>query len=62
MGAAKALFCRNIMEACEAREHGGDSNAKSSSGRIINASEGVDENVWKVQPRGARGHEETKQA
>jgi hypothetical protein len=22
-GAAKALFCRNIMEACEAREHGG---------------------------------------
>jgi hypothetical protein len=21
-GAAKALFCRNIMEACEAREHG----------------------------------------
>jgi hypothetical protein len=25
MGAAKALFCRNIMEACEARKHGGDS-------------------------------------
>jgi hypothetical protein len=24
-GAAKALFCRNIMEACEAREHGSDS-------------------------------------
>jgi hypothetical protein len=50
------------MEACEAREHGGDSKAKSSSGRIINASEGVDEKVWKVQPRGARGHEETKKA
>jgi hypothetical protein len=25
MGAAKALFCRNIMEACDAREHGSDS-------------------------------------
>jgi hypothetical protein len=24
-GSAKALFCRNIMEACEAREHGSDS-------------------------------------
>jgi hypothetical protein len=25
MGAAKTLFCRNLMEACEAREHGSDS-------------------------------------
>jgi hypothetical protein len=25
MGAAKALFCRNIMEACDAREYGSDS-------------------------------------
>jgi hypothetical protein len=24
-GAAKALFCRNIMEACEAREYGSNS-------------------------------------
>jgi hypothetical protein len=24
-GAAKALFCRNIMEACDAREYGSDS-------------------------------------
>jgi hypothetical protein len=24
-GAAKALSCKNIMEACEAREHGSDS-------------------------------------
>jgi hypothetical protein len=36
--------------------------AKSSSGRSNNATKGVDENVWKVQPRGARGHEATKQA
>jgi hypothetical protein len=25
MGAAKALFCRNIMDACEGKEHGSDS-------------------------------------
>jgi hypothetical protein len=25
MGAAKDLFCRNIMEACEARKYGSDS-------------------------------------
>jgi hypothetical protein len=36
--------------------------AKPSSGRSNNASEGVDENVWKVQPHEARGHEATKQA
>jgi hypothetical protein len=35
---------------------------KSSSRRSGNASKGVDENVWKVQPREARGHEATKQA
>jgi hypothetical protein len=36
--------------------------AKSSSGRSNDASKGVDESVWKVQPHGARGHEATKQA
>jgi hypothetical protein len=35
---------------------------KSSSGRSNNASKGVDENVWKVQPREACGHEATQQA
>jgi hypothetical protein len=35
------------MEACEAMEYGSD-KAKTSSGRSNNASEGVDENVWKV--------------
>jgi hypothetical protein len=45
-GAAKGLFCRNIMEGCEAREYG--VKAKTSSGRSNNASEGVDGNVWKV--------------
>jgi hypothetical protein len=28
MGAAKPLFCKNIMEACEAREYGSDSKRK----------------------------------
>jgi hypothetical protein len=39
-GAAKALFCRNIMEACEAREHGGDSKENHQvEGAIMQAKE-----------------------
>jgi hypothetical protein len=37
-GAAKALFCRNIIKACEAREHGGDSKRKHQvEGAIMQA-------------------------
>jgi hypothetical protein len=40
MGAAKALFCRNIMEACEAREYGSDSKWKHQvEGAIMQAKE-----------------------
>jgi hypothetical protein len=39
-GAAKALFCRNIMDACKAREHGGDSKRKHQvEGAIMQAKE-----------------------
>jgi hypothetical protein len=39
-GAAKALFCRNIMEACEARDHGGDSRQNHQvEGAIMQAKE-----------------------
>jgi hypothetical protein len=39
-GAAKVLFCRNIMEACEAREHGGDSKQNYQvEGAIMQAEE-----------------------
>jgi hypothetical protein len=34
-GAAKALFCRNIMEACEAREYGSESKRKYQVEGII---------------------------
>jgi hypothetical protein len=34
-GGAKALFCRNLMEACEAREHG--------------SAQGVDKSIWVVE-------------
>jgi hypothetical protein len=34
-GAAKALFCRNIMEACEAREYGSESKRKHQVEGII---------------------------
>jgi hypothetical protein len=40
MGAAKALFCRNIMEACEVREHGSESKRKHQvEGAIMQAKE-----------------------
>jgi hypothetical protein len=39
-GAAKALFCRNIMEACEAREYGSESKRKHQvEGAIMQAKE-----------------------
>jgi hypothetical protein len=34
-GAAKALFCRNIMDACEAREYGRNSKQKHQVEGII---------------------------
>jgi hypothetical protein len=40
MGAAKALFCRNIMDACEARGYGSDSKQKHQvEGAIMQAKE-----------------------
>jgi hypothetical protein len=48
MGGQKTLFCRKIMEACEAKEHGHDKET-TSSGRTNNARKGVDERVWAVQ-------------
>jgi hypothetical protein len=35
MGAAKDLFCRNILEACEAREYGRESKQKHQVEGII---------------------------
>jgi hypothetical protein len=32
MGAAKALFCKNLMEACEAREYESDSKQRNKKG------------------------------
>jgi hypothetical protein len=40
MGAAKALFCRNLMEECEAREHRSDSKQNNQvEGSIMQAKE-----------------------
>jgi hypothetical protein len=39
-GVAKAWFCRDIMDACEARDHGGDSKQKHQvEGEIMQAKE-----------------------
>jgi hypothetical protein len=46
-GAAKDLFCRNIMEACEAREYGSDSKRKHQvEGAICKQRSGRE--FWKV--------------
>jgi hypothetical protein len=40
MGASQGLFCRNIMEACEAREYGSESKRKLRvEGAIMQAKE-----------------------
>jgi hypothetical protein len=54
MGAAKALFCGKIMEACEAKEHGGNSKQKHQvEGSILQAKEWTREfgrcNLWSMQ-------------
>jgi hypothetical protein len=35
MGAAKTLFFRNLMEECEAREHGSDSKQSNQVGGSV---------------------------
>jgi hypothetical protein len=60
-GAAKALFCWNIIEACEAREHGSDSKQNHQvEGAIIQTKEWT-RMFGAVQPRGSRGHKATKE-
>jgi hypothetical protein len=40
MGGSQALFCRNIIEACEAKEHASDSKQKHQvEGPIMQAKE-----------------------
>jgi hypothetical protein len=49
-GAAKALFCRNIMEACEAKEHGSDSKQNHQvEGAIVQAKEWT-RTFWQCNP------------
>jgi hypothetical protein len=48
-GGSKALFCKKIMEACEAKEHGHDSKQRHQvEGPTIQAKEWM--RVWVVQP------------
>jgi hypothetical protein len=49
-GEAKALFCRNIMEACQAREHGSDSRQNHQvEGSIMQAEEWT-RAFWRCNP------------
>jgi hypothetical protein len=51
-GETKALFCRNTMEACEAREYGSESKRKHQVERII-----MQAKEWTKHLEGAHGHE-----
>jgi hypothetical protein len=47
MGGQQALFCRKIMEACEAKEHGHDSKQRHQvEGPIMQAKEWMREFGW----------------
>jgi hypothetical protein len=47
MGCSKALFCRKIMEPCEATEHGHDSKQRHQvEGPIMQAKEWMREFGW----------------
>jgi hypothetical protein len=47
MGGSQALFCRNIMEACEAKEHGSDSKQiYRVEGPVMQAKEWTREFGW----------------
>jgi hypothetical protein len=47
MGGQQALFCRKIMEACEAKEHGHDSKQRHQvEGPIMQANEWMKEFGW----------------
>jgi hypothetical protein len=50
MGEAKALFCRNLMEACESREHVSDSKKNNQvEGSIMQAKEWT-RAFWRYNP------------
>jgi hypothetical protein len=54
MGAAKSLFCRKIMDACEAKEYGSDSKQRHQvEGPIMQAKEWTREfgrcNSWSTR-------------
>jgi hypothetical protein len=62
MGGSQGLVLQEYHKGMCDKGAGKWLKAKPSSGRINNASKGVDKNVWVVQTRGARGHNATKQA
>jgi hypothetical protein len=62
-GGSKALFCRKIMEACEAKEHGHDSKQRHQvEGPIMQAKEWMREfgqcNLWSTQPKKSQSKDE----
>jgi hypothetical protein len=63
MGGQQALFCRKIMEECEAKEHGHDSKQRHQvEGPIIQAKEWMREyarcNLWSMRARKSQSEDD----
>ena len=55
MGEARALFCRKLVEAHEAREQRSDTKQNNGGGTLNHASKGGVVNVWAMESHGSRG-------
>jgi hypothetical protein len=63
MGGQQALFCRKIMEACEAKEHGHDSNQRHPvGGPIMQVKEWMREfgrcNLWSTRAQKSQSEDD----
>jgi hypothetical protein len=63
MGGQQALFCKKIMEACEAKEHGHDSKQRHKvEGPIMQAKEWMREfglcNPWSTRSQKSQSEDE----
>jgi hypothetical protein len=54
MGGARALLCRKLLEAHEAREQRSDTKQNNGGGTLNHTRKGVVVNVWEMESHGSR--------
>jgi hypothetical protein len=61
-GESRALFCRKLVEAQEARDQQDGTRSKNNGGGTLNhANKEVVVNIWVEESRGSRGHKERRE-